>query len=319
MRRQSFLGCCIAVLLAPLGLATTAHAKGIVAPAQITSVKPMQPVGDYRICTGGTDGAYFIKGSAMQGIVSNIGKVKAQAYPGGATLGCLYKLGEGEVQSAILQLDGLAWLAQTNSPLLATLGIAGSVLDEEWLTFCNRASVGEENFAGVGQDTGRSIVLAGPATSGINLSLNVLAGYDKAYDKATYSYADNLDAAVRQVSDGLAHCAITILDSTAPALGRLDIDYGQKVRLIRTWDRAFRKFRYPGGQVYRWRYLPQDNQLLQRMLDWKGTAGKASWAPDTIVQPALLVYRNDVTPPELATAMRTAVTAVATLKTDLQD
>ncbi len=299
-----------------VGLNPAAMADGIVAPEPISAVSPMQQTAEYRICTGSTKGAYYLKASAMQGIISNTGKVNAVAYPAGGTVDCLQKMGNGEVQAAVIQMDGLPWLQQTKSPLFSLLGLGGAVLTEEFLTFCSRGD-GAEDFSGVGQYDNYTVSLAGTDKSGINLALNVIAYQDDDYKSATYRYADTLDSALREVSNGFANCAIVVLDSTTPSLKELDATYGDSVRLVGTWDSDFRALKFANKQVYGWRPIPENLPGMTHFLSWENDGDH--WSPEVIAERAVLVYRKDATSDDVVAAMRTAIDQVATLKTDVQD
>lgn len=299
-----------------VGLNPAAMADGIVAPEPITVVSPMQKIAEYRICTGNTEGAYYLKASAMQGIISNRGEVNAVAYPADGAVDCLQKMGNGEVQAAVIQMEGLPWLQQTKSPLFSQLGLGGAVLTEEFLTFCSRED-DIEDFSSVGQSDNYTVSIGGTAKSGINLALNVIAYEDDDYRSATYRYAGTLDSALREVANGFANCAIVVLDSTTPKLKELDSTYGDSVRLVGTWDSDFRTLKFANRQVYGWRAIPENLPGMTHFLSW-GNDGD-HWSPEVIAEKAVLVYRKDATSDKVVAAMRTAIDQVATLKTDVQD
>lgn len=308
-------------------LATSALAQGLQPLERIGDVLPMQDTdGVFRICTGGTTGAYYERASLASGLISSMGGVDAQPYAAGGTVDCLYKLAAGEVQAAIVQRDGLAWLYNTQSPLLGQLGIGGNVLTEEILGFCNRSTVDESDLNDVLQSRdNNSIAIAGGPASGTNLTVNVLANFDRQIgSRPQYTYTDGLEGALQQVQDGFARCAVAVMSSDTFALEALDDQYADKVRLVEFWDNGVRGLEFPGGefdggQVYGWRTIPEDHPMMDDFLDWRGNSGEGTWSPDTVAFSATLVYRNDAAQGNVSTAIRQAVAAVAQVKDDLED
>lgn len=306
--------------LVVLGAALPAFADGLEAPVTISEILAMKPAEEVRICTGAEGGAYFQRGALLAGAVSASAGIPAIPFPGGGTLGCLDKLAKGEVEAAFVQGDALAWLQQTRSPLLRSIGVAGKVLTEEVVVVCNR-SVNEEDFGDVGQSRDFTVVVGGGPGSGANLMLNVIADFDSDFAKPTYLYADPnakngfLDA-VGQVSDGLADCAVGVMDIHSPIMKTVDDEFGNSVRMIGAWDGDFRSLEFNREQVYGWRTIAKDTPNIETLLDWYGNG--RTYAYDTVAQTALVIYRKDI-PDAVKSALDDSVSIVASLKDDVQD
>jgi len=281
-------------------VATSAAAQSLQSVEPITTVQPMQDTdGEFRICTGSDEGAYYDAASLMTGVISNQGDVNAVAYEAGGTVDCLYRLAAGEVQAAIVQRDGLAWLHSTQSPLYGQLGIGGNVLTEEVLGFCRR-TIDDDNLNDVLQArSGHAVAIAGGPTSGTNLTLNVLAGFDRQIGtRPEYTYTGGLADALQRVQDGFASCAVAVMSSDTFTLEALDDEYADGVRLVEFWDNDVRDLEFPGGefddgQVYGWRTITRDHDMMDDFLDWKGNRGEGSWDPDTVAFFLIFLSRKD--------------------------
>ncbi len=282
------------------------------------------PAGDeFIICTGGTGGAYFRVGSQIAGYIeayasqpeSGLDILDASPVPGGGTYGCLAKLASGEADAAIIQSDGRALLPAIGPELMGSLDLAGPVLTEEILTFCARTN-DHEDFGDVAQMSGSTITVAGSDVSGTNVMLNVIAAFDSGYKKPTYIYTDSLDDALDEVANGEADCAVAVMDISSKAVSDASTKYGEKIRLVGSWDSDFRTLDYRGEQVYGWRAIPEDTTGVKAFLDWNGK-GKM-WSPEVVTETAVVVYREDL-PDAYAVLLKAAVAQVADLKDDVQD
>jgi TRAP-type uncharacterized transport system substrate-binding protein len=285
----------------------------------------VQPAGDeFVICTGGTSGAYFRVGAEIAGFVeayamqpnSGMNISDASPIPGGGTYGCLAKLATGEADAAIIQSDGRALLPAVGPDLMAALDLAGPVLTEEVLTFCARTN-GYDDFGGMAERRDTTITVAGTKVSGTNVMLNVITGFDNDFLNPTYIYKDSLADALDEVANNEADCAVAVMDINSPAVAEAAAKYGDRVRLVGTWDRNFRDLEYRGEQVYGWRAIPEDTAGVSALLSWDGN-GRGMWSPEVVTETAVVVYREDM-PDNYAELLKAAVAQVAKLKSDVQD
>lgn len=278
--------------------------------------------GEFVICTGGVKGAYFLVGGQIAGVMEaaaqnpdmKIEIADASPLPGGGTAGCLAKLSTGEVDAAIIQSDGRAILKQVGADLAAVLDQAGPVLTEEVLTICSR-KVGEADFGDVAQRSGATIAVGGGKQSGTNIMLNVISSLDAGYKRPDYVYKETFTEAVKEVVDGDADCAVSVMDINAPEVSQISKQYGEEVRLIGAWDSDFRSLEFRNEQVYGWRAIPEDTPGVKALLGWDDIGD--SWSPEVVTEKAVVVYREEL-PDTYADALKAAVAQVAKLKMDVQ-
>ena len=293
-------------------------------PPVATYVQPAATE-DFVICTGGSGGAYFKAASLIAGFVeaytsqpeSRVTLGDVSPVPGGGTYGCLTQLALGEADAAVIQSDGRAILAQMDSDLMGTLDFGGALLTEEILTFCSRKT-NVEDFGGIGETSGATIMVAGGTVSGTNVMLNVIAGFDSDFASPTYIYAADLDEALDEVANDEADCAIAVMDINSPAVAAADVKYGDRVRLVGSWDANYRDLNYRDQQVYGWRAIPENTPGVQHFLDWDGDNGRGTWSPEVVTQSAVVVYREGMSD-DLVQILKDAVAQVARLKDDVQD
>ena len=298
--------------------------------ADVEALPPLPPVSAYEepagdefvICTSGPTGAYFRVGSMIAGFIeakaaqpdSGMNISDASPVPGGGTYGCLEKLATGEADAAIIQSDGRALLPNLGPDLMGVLDLAGPVLTEEILTFCARTN-DYADFGTVGEESGATITVVGSKSSGTNVMLNVISGFDSDFAAPTYIYTDDLDDALDEVSNGEADCAIGVMDIGSQAVLDAAKKYGETVRLVGSWDSDFKSLDYRGDQVYGWRAIPENTPGVKALLGWDDVGD--TWSPVVVTQTAVVVYRDSM-PDAYAEALKAAVASVAKLKDDVE-
>lgn len=304
--------------------ASTLLLSGAMANAQgvLTPIPPINDIVAFedtpetlRICTGAAGRPYHNKAVLMSGAIANATGLHTTALAAGGTVDCLNKLAQGEAELAVIQLDGAVWAEQVSPALSSVLGRSEQILTEPVLAFCSRDS-GAENLRSVARTRGKVIAVAGGEHSGTNLFFNVMSAVDKNFLKATYRYTDGWDAAMTEVVNGFAECAVGIQSLTsASSFAELDRKYSSRLRMVRFWDSDIRRVKYGSGeQVYNWLYVPEENRDLGGFLDWRGNnQGRGTWSPDTVTVNAMVVYRKDLNIPNFNSAVNTAANAVATL------
>lgn len=300
-----------------------------IAFAEADALPPLPPVAAYespaegeefRICTGGTGGAYFMVGAQIAGMVEAYSQQlermvtrvgDASPVPGGGTYGCLGELASGSVDAAIIQNDGRAILRSVSPELASELDNAGPVLTEEIITICSRRN-DHEDFGDVGQTSGQLITVAGSDVSGTNVMLNVIASNDVGFRRPTYLYEANFYEAVDEVAGGDADCAVGVLSIDSPVMQRINDDFGDEVRLVGSWDNNYRDLENRGEQVYGWRAIPEDTPGLEKLLSWRGD-GRGMWSPEVVTVSAVVVYREGLSE-ELVEILERAAEQNADLK-----